>query len=208
MLRLKRKPGWMALDGIAAALAGLLLLELHLAIAPPAVNARRAFIASQTPHVQSRDLPPQAALSAWREMMLSRPIFDPTRRPPAAVATAPLQIPRLSGIMVTPTEKIAVFSPTSGAPIVIDQHGRFGPFTVLAISDDSVTIQSPGGIIVLRSNFSNSGPEISTTRSTLLAAGMNLSLIKIALPTKLSWPAPSPSWPGATRPSTPEMPGP
>ncbi len=193
MLRLKNKPGWIALDGIAVALVCLLLLELHLAIAPPAVQARPAApIASQNAYVPSRNFSPQSALFAWRDMMLSRPIFDPTRRPPSAsLSTAPLQIPRLSGIIVTPTEKIAVFSPAAGAPIIVNQNSQFGAFTVLAIADDSVTMKGPSGVIVLRSDFGAAGaPGISTAKSTLLADGIYLNLIKLALPSAINWPRP------------------
>ncbi len=199
MLRLKHKPGLKALDGIAVALAGLLLLELYFAIEPPAVQVdRSAVIASQTPNLPPRSIPaPQPTLSSLRDMMLSRPLFDPTRRPspaPTEASTAPVEIPRLSGIMVTPAERIAVLSPATGAPIIVNQHSRFGPFTVLAIASDRVTIKGPSGVIVLRSDFSARGESgISTANATLLADGISLSLIKIALPNKISWPGPPPA---------------
>ena len=186
----------MALDGIAIVLAGLLFLELHFATEPPDVPAQRsAWVASQTQDLQARNFStPQPALSPLRNMMLSRPLFDPTRRPSAAPAeapTAPVEIPRLSGIMVTPAERIAVFSPATGAPIIVNQNSRFGPFTVLAISGDRVTIKGPSGVIVLRSDFSARGEAgNSTANPTLLADGISLSLIKIALPNATSWPGP------------------
>jgi hypothetical protein len=184
----------MALDGIAVALAGLLCLELYFATEPPDVRAQRsAWIAAQTQYPQARNAAaPQPTVSALRNMLLSRPLFDPTRRPPAAptqAPAAPVEFPRLSGIMITPTEKIAVFSPAMGAPIIVNQNSRFGPFTVLAISGESVTIKSPGGVIVLRWNLSDRGtPAIATPKSTLLAEGIDLSLIRLALPNARSWP--------------------
>ncbi len=193
MLRLKKKPGLLALDGIAVALAGLLFLELYFAAEPPAVPAQRsAWIASQTQQLQARHFSaPQPTLSTLRNMLLSRPLFDPSRRPPAAPTqepTAPVEIPRLSGIMITPTEKIAVFSPAMGAPIIVSQNSRFGPFTVLAISRESVTIKSPSGVIVVRWDFGDRGkPGIAAAKSTLVAGGIYLSLIKLALPTARSW---------------------
>jgi hypothetical protein len=193
VLKPKRKPRWMALDGIAVGLAGLLFLELYFAAAPPDVPAQRsAWIGSQTQHPQARNVPaPQPAISAMRDMMLSRPLFDPSRRPPAAPTqdlAAPVEIPRLSGIMITPTEKIAVFSPAMGAPIIVSQNSRFGPFTVLAISRESVTIKSPSGVIVVRWDFGDRGkPGIAAAKSTLVAGGIYLSLIKLALPTARSW---------------------
>jgi hypothetical protein len=188
----------MALDSIAAALAGLLFLELHFATEAPDVRAQRAApIASQTQNLRASNVSaPQPTVSALRNMMLSRPLFDPTRRPPAPTQdpAAPVEMPRLSGIMVTPTEKIAVFSPAMGAPIIVSQNSRFGPFTVLAISDESVTIKGPSGIIVLRSDFSaREEPGISTAKSTLVVGGASLNLIKIALPHTISWPGGPPA---------------
>jgi hypothetical protein len=196
--RLKKKSGLLALDGIAVALAGLLCLELHFAMEPPVVgdvgDQRSAGVASQAQVLQTRNVSaPPSSLSTLRDMMLSRPLFDPTRRPPAApaqVPAAPMEIPRLSGIMVTPTEKIAVFSPATGAPIVVNQNSRFGPFTVLAISGDSVTIKTPSGVSVLGWEFGAREKPETTPRSTLLADGISLSLIKIALPNVLKWPVP------------------
>jgi hypothetical protein len=198
VLRLKKKPAFMALDGITVALAGLLFLEVHSATRPPDVRTQRsALSASQTQHLDDTNISaPEPTLSTWRNMMLSRPLFDPTRRPPAPTQApaAPVELPRLSGIMVTPTEKIAVFSPATGAPIIVNQNSRFGPFTVMAISGETVAIKGPSGVIVLRSDFSaREGPVSSTAASTLLADGISLKLIKIALPDVTNWPAPPPA---------------
>jgi len=191
--RLKKRPDLKPLDGITVALAALLALELHCATEPPDGNLLPSTgIASQTHELQARnESPPQPTAAALRNILLSRPLFDPTRRPPALPEknpTAPVNIPRLSGIIVTPTNKIAIFSPAMGAPIIVYQNSRFGPFTVLAISDANVTIKGPGGVIVLRSNFTDlAEPAISTAKTTVLAGGIYLSLIKIALPNTLSW---------------------
>jgi general secretion pathway protein N len=187
----------MVLDGIAVALAGLLFLELHFATEPPDARAQRsALIAPQTQLLDGTDFSaPEPTVSIWRNMMLSRPLFDPNRRPPAPPQdpAATVEIPRLSGIMITPTERIAVFSPAMGAPIIVNQNSRFGPFTVLAISGDSVAIKGPSGVIVLRSDFgAGEGPGSSTAKSTLVAAGISLNLVRIALPNATSWPAPPP----------------
>jgi len=182
-----------AFDGIAIGLAGLLVLELHFATRPLDVQTlRSAVIAPQTPNLDDTSVAAPPTVFAWRDVMLSRPLFDPTRRPsaPTVDPTAPVEIPRLSGIMITPAEKIAVFSPAVGPPIIASQNSRFGSFTVLAIADDSVTLKTPGGVIVLRSDFSAPGASGSaTSKSTLVADGMTLSLIRIALPKAVSWPA-------------------
>lgn len=199
MPRLKKPPGLMALDGIAVALAGLLCLECYSATrhadapAPPLSE-----VAKPIQFLQSRNvIALQPRVLMLRDIILNRPLFDPTRRPPVTPTqdvTAPVDIPRLSGIMITPTAKIAVLSPAIGAPVVVNQNSRFGAFTVLAISNDSVTMQGPQGVIRLRSDFGQGGDaEISAAKTTILASGVYLSLIKVALPHALNGQGPPPA---------------
>jgi hypothetical protein len=180
------KRGLIVLEYIAVGLAGMLCLELHFATrAPQGQPQQAAWGAAEISHSPALSVAmAQPTVSTRRNIILSRPLFAQTRRPPhVQILTAPADMPRLSGIMVTPTERIAVFSPATGAPIIVNQNGRFGPFTVLAIAVDSVTMKGPGGVIVLRSDPSYLGePEIAAGTSRVLAGGIYLNLIKVKLP--------------------------
>ncbi len=191
MLRPKKAPGSSALDGMIVFLAGLLLLELHLAMAPAASRVRPfGWMAARSKTLQNQNVvlsPPEPDL---RNLLLSRPLFDPARRPALpAQDPAPAAMPRLSAIMVTPTERIAVFSPAAGPPVIVNQNSQFGPFTVLAITSDRVTIKGPGGVAVLVSDFGSAGAGANAdSGSTLLAGGISLSLKRLTLPDALNWP--------------------
>ena len=87
----------------------------------------------------------------WVATILARPLFSLDRRPPApSIAKdsghAVAGIPRLAGILVTPTGRIAIFAATDGGkPIVVPENGRFGAYTVTAIEDGTVTLVGPEG---------------------------------------------------------------
>ena len=196
MLKFKKKPEFSAMNGLALLLAALLGLELHSALESPDYQALRTSFAATHPyglHPGSSDNLTQSAL-AWRDVVLSRPLFDPSRRPPLAIAPAPavpVEIPRLSGIMVTPTEKIAVFAPAAGDPIIVSDNGHFGPFTVLDITGDTVTIKGPDGVTMLRSDFSFQGTGTGSRHGqAILPGGINLSQISVPLPNAATWPGP------------------
>jgi hypothetical protein len=197
--RLKKPLGLMALDDIAVALAALLCLECY-GVARHADVPTQPLpeVANQIQLLQSRNVTaPQPEVLTLRDIILNRPLFNPTRRPPAKPTqdvTAPVDMPRLSGIMITPTTKIAVLSPAMGAPVVVNQNSRFGAFTVLAISNDSVTMQGPQGVIRLRSDFGQGGDaETSAAKTTILVSGVYLNLIKVALPHALNGQGPPPA---------------
>ena len=197
MLKSIRKTGFSMLDGVTAMLAILCAFELYSALTP------HNYIAGPLPRIFANGagtatgdttFPSQVTLAAWTDVVVGRPLFDPSRRPPAAPAQAsvePVEIPRLSGIMITPTEKIAVFSPSMGAPVIVGVNSQFGPFVVQAITADSVTVKGPEGVMVLRSDFSYQGKSGKATPvNTMLLGGIDLSLVKVPLPNAATWPGP------------------
>src|SRR5579871_4009493 len=92
---------------------------------------------------QAKDTKTPAQLAAWRAAVLARPIFSPSRRQPALRLIRQAELPRLSGIMIMPAGRIAVFSPAGGSPIIVAENKRLGAFTVLAIAPNSVTLKGP-----------------------------------------------------------------
>jgi hypothetical protein len=170
-----------------AVLTGSAALELYFALAPP---DRAPAAPTGSPQIGALAEPPAAAISAWRAQALSRPLFNPSRRPDPASQTPVISmaVPRLSGIMITPTERMAVLSPGRGGPVIVAANSQFGPFTVLSITADRVTVKGPDGVIVLRSDFSYHRQSAqSTPATTVLPGAIDLNLIRVPLPSAATW---------------------
>lgn len=98
---------------------------------------------------------------AWVATILARPLFAPDRRLPAAAAAptvGPAALPRLSGVLVSLSDRFAIFADTDGKFSIVREGGRAGPWLVMAIAPDEVTVLGPGGKQVLRPHF-RSGPD-------------------------------------------------
>ena len=87
--------------------------------------------------------------------ILARPLFRPDRRPEASVAQTTVGGPgRLTGVTISPVAKAAIFAGSAGSkPIVVDEGGRVGSYTVIAIEIGAVTIMGPEGQRVLHPSF-------------------------------------------------------
>lgn len=79
--------------------------------------------------------------------LLARPLFTPSRRPaPPPAAAAPPALQRLTGIIVGPFGKRALFASNgAGKTLAVDEGGAVGPWTVQAITSRTVTLTGPGG---------------------------------------------------------------
>ena len=97
--------------------------------------------------------------ASWVGSILARPLFTPSRRGAAAsaVAVANNALPRLSGIMITPTKKTAVFTPAAGLPIMAQEGGEIGLYTVRSIDPNYVVVTGPRGIQILHMTFDATG---------------------------------------------------
>lgn len=94
----------------------------------------------------------------WVATILARPLFNPDRRPAAQVVTArgahmPDGLPRLSGIMVGPFGRSAIFIPEGRKPLVVNEGGRIDAWTIQAIEVGEVRISGPGGTRTLQPTF-------------------------------------------------------
>ena len=89
--------------------------------------------------------------------ILARPLFATTRHPadaPAGPAPTPVGLPRLAGILVHGSSRSAIFAASGSArPVVIQEGGRVGGYTVQSIEAGQVTLVGPGGSQVLRPAF-------------------------------------------------------
>jgi hypothetical protein len=140
----------------AAGLAATLAWELG-AFAP-----RDALIAPR-PRAAAATAPPEAApdhTREWIAAILARPVFSPDRRPAADIASTPgvrlpEALPRLSGVLVGPFGRSAIFAVDGRKPLVVDEGGRIDAWTVGTIEADTVQVSGPGGARTLHPSFAS-----------------------------------------------------
>lgn len=130
--------------GIAAlALAGVVGLEV--AGGPDAVKLPGLLAHPPAMHA----LPPEST-EAWRRVLLARPLFSPGRRPPANAGGATLAgLPRLTGVLVAPSGRHAIFA----GGVVLAEGARIGRYRVRRIEAGQVTLSGPDGPHVVRPQF-------------------------------------------------------
>jgi hypothetical protein len=102
---------------------------------------------------------PPDHVNEWVASILARPLFSPDRRPPAegsiVAGTELAGLPRLSGVLVGPFGRSAIFSPDGGKPIVVAEGARIAAWTVQAIQANAVEIVGPDGKRTVHPTFGN-----------------------------------------------------
>jgi hypothetical protein len=146
---------------LGAASAGAIVL----AAGPPAGDATGGPAGSGTRGaVIDQSAPTETASDQtrrWETAILARPLFNPDRRPVARAAAglAEAGLPRLSGIMITPAGRHAIFaSPSGGKPNVVVEGGSVGGYLVEAISPGEVMLAGSDGKHSLHPTFDNIRP--------------------------------------------------
>jgi hypothetical protein len=103
----------------------------------------------EAPAVQN-DRPALGQLTAT---ILARPLFSPTRRPAEAAATdhseTPLSDMRLTGILITPDQHLAIFAPAGGKPLVRAEGDMISDWRIESIASESVSLTGPTGATTL-----------------------------------------------------------
>jgi hypothetical protein len=103
----------------------------------------------EAPVVQN-DRPAIGQLTAT---ILARPLFSPTRRPPEAAATdhseTSLNDMRLTGILITPDQRLAIFAPAGGKPLVRAEGDMISDWRIDSIAGQSVSLIGPTGTTTL-----------------------------------------------------------
>jgi hypothetical protein len=119
---------------LGAASAGAIAFALQ---AAPDDDRQHAAVGAAAGVPAGRPMPADAAaeqLRRWLAASLARPLFAPDRRPIAAQARATsdaVALPRLSGIMITPTGSRAIFGGVGGGkPVVVAEGGSVGGYVV------------------------------------------------------------------------------
>jgi hypothetical protein len=140
--------------GLSAVLCALIGLELTAGSAPydssPLPGPARLL-------ADEKQRPVAADNSRTRlQTILARPLFNPNRRPSE---TGSRGLPRLTGIVVTDRERLALFASVPPAhPLVATVGTHVGPYEVKEIADTGVTISGPDGTTTLHPAFDPNRP--------------------------------------------------
>jgi hypothetical protein len=145
----------LALGLVAACLALSLAIMHELTYSPSPAPVRTG--ASGAP--LGRDVSPgQSAARGQPEAMLhdvlARPLFSPDRRPVEVGVAAARGLPRLTGIVVAGSQRVAIFAARSNEqPIVAQAGAHVGAYEVRTIADAGVTMMGPEGETLIRPIF-------------------------------------------------------
>ena len=127
---------------------------------PPVAGARNPGVPG--PGVFAPGAFSPGALADRADRLLERPLFSADRRMPAAKegpepGAAPGAVfdglPRLSGIVVGPAVRHAIFTDPNGKPVRVSIGAAIGRFTVRAIEPGQVTVIGTEGEQVLHPTF-------------------------------------------------------
>jgi len=144
-----------ALGALALTLAGIIGFELRPQAAgnEPAGHA----VVRTPPARRTPDIPNGQHGAGRAAVALARPLFSESRRPasqPSPSAAAPASLPRLTGTLIGPFGRRALFvDGSSGKPLALGESDRMGVWTVEAISEGHVTLRGPDGARSLRVGF-------------------------------------------------------
>jgi hypothetical protein len=88
---------------------------------------------------------------AWLQETLERPLFSSARRPSEAGMKG---LPRLAGIVLDGSRRVAIFAgPSGGRPVLAQAGSHVGAYEVLAITDVGVTVAGPDGTTLIKPVF-------------------------------------------------------
>jgi hypothetical protein len=141
---------------IAVALVGLIVIEFTL----PSGGDQEAASAPGTQVAETDAAPPggDSSPADFATAILARPLFRPDRHPfPTSdqeVSTAPVDLPRLTGILMSDDIRRAIFAPEGADKAIVVAVGEsVGDWRVQEIAADSVTMVGPDGTRRLRPKF-------------------------------------------------------
>lgn len=144
------RPAFLGLALVAAVLATVISMELDIGepVADKTGIVPVRHVPKMQPHVASED--PEDHTDAWVATALARPLFSRDRKPTPVAAKsggpAFASLPRLSGVVIGPSGKTAIFAGGENSkPIAVDEGKTLGPYTVQAITPNAVTVTGPEG---------------------------------------------------------------
>ena len=139
---------------MALALGGVIALEFApgkpSGSAPlPAVLLRPAGITPQAGDMRQ--------VQNWVDIILARPLFLPSRRPPSSAAGQDKSgrgFPRLTGIIILPQRREAIFAvPGKTQPVVVRAGSRLNGVLIKSIDPGWVVVVDAAGARIIRPSF-------------------------------------------------------
>ena len=138
--------------GIYLLLAGCLVFGGVIAVdLQPATDDQVAVNASTAPTgaAVAAHRPPSAHLDELLAMVLSRPLFSSTRRPPKSAVndgpSADLGDTRLTGIVTEPGRHLAIFAVNGAKPLKLSEGEAVSGWRIESITPREVSLSGPGG---------------------------------------------------------------
>lgn len=155
---------------LALALGGAIALEATTGVSPTDRPAT-----SETP-VAGKVIQNRVAAADQTGRLLSeilaRPVFSPDRRPVASNTARTNGLSRLTGIVVSGTQKVAIFAgPPGSRPTAAQEGERVGAYEVREITRAGVTVLGPEGVMVVSPVFDPAAPPAAAAKSSLPARG-------------------------------------
>jgi hypothetical protein len=138
-------------------LAGIIMLELTYeasAIEPLAMVRLDHSVVLRRNLTQTSDKPAAVLAAA----ILARPLFSPGRHPAPPVKRSNMRkaMPRLSGVIIYGTKRLAIFAaPQGGKPIVAAEGDRVGDWLISLVQPDWVTLVGRTGSLRIQPIFAS-----------------------------------------------------
>ncbi|MEA2745364.1 MAG: hypothetical protein QOG25_3735 [Acetobacteraceae bacterium] len=146
---------WIGLMVLGLVLSATIAFEIADPQSPPSFRPAGPAAPVSDAQPDATQLPDEHG--AWLNEVLGRPLFSPSRRP---VGSGDVRgLPRLTGIIVSGSRRIAIFAAASGdQPIVREAGMRIGVYEVKTIDDAGVTVVGPRGTSIIRPLFDTAAP--------------------------------------------------
>jgi hypothetical protein len=153
------RSGFVWLGGAALVLAAMIASELSGSVTGLPV-ARLAIAPAPVRNTNLVGVPAASSDQRWMATILERPLFTPSRRPPAEAAQLTGAL-RLTGTIVGPDGPRAIFEPQEGGRAMVVREGeRVGGALVRAIAPGKVVIVDGRGLRLLQPSFTSSAESL------------------------------------------------
>jgi hypothetical protein len=147
---------------LAAALALVLVFEVAHAPTHEPPSAPAAAIRHPGPPPMPARSPGLRAGQLAHDVgiILARPLFSPSRRPSAIAPAILAEPPRLTGVIIAPHARLALFASTGGKVTAVAKGDSIAGYVVHSISMNAVLVSGPEGTRTLRTSFVHVRPHV------------------------------------------------